>query len=86
MWPGGSEAKPELNNNHMRMYGHNLCPFVARARWTFACKEIEYQEVFLDMNDKADWHKEFNNGFVPILEVPSGEMFPESNIVADFGL
>jgi len=38
------------------------------------------------MNDKADWHKEFNRGFVPILEVPSGEMFPESQIVANFGL
>jgi len=29
---------------------------------------------------------DFNNGFIPILEVPSGELFPESGIVADYAL
>ena len=28
MWPGGQEQKPPVNKNHVRMYGHNLCPFV----------------------------------------------------------
>lgn len=42
MWPGGSEPKPATNQNHVRMYGHNLCPFVARSRWTFACKDVPF--------------------------------------------
>ena len=28
VWPGGEEEKPPVNENYVRMYGHNLCPFV----------------------------------------------------------
>ena len=83
-WPGGKEPRPPTNRSFLRMYGHNLCPFVERARWTFSCKEVPFQEVWLDMNDKASWHMAFNAGFVPILEIPTGEIFPESGIVTDF--
>ena len=86
MWPGGDEAKPPVNQNYVRIYSHNLCPYVERARWTFACKEVPFQEVFVDLNEKATWHKEFNNGFIPVLEVPSGELFPESTIVMEYAL
>lgn len=86
MWPGGSEAKPPVNQNHVRMYGHNLCPFVCRSRWTFAAKEVAYQEVLVDLTNKAQWHLDFNNGFLPVLEVPSGELIPESQIIADYSL
>jgi len=33
LYAGGEEPKPETNKNHFRLYGHNLCPFVARARF-----------------------------------------------------
>ena len=42
MWPGLAEPKPPVNKNHVRMYGHNLCPFVTRARFTFACKDVPF--------------------------------------------
>ena len=42
MWPGSPEDRPPVNQNHVRMYGHNLCPFVCRSRWTFAAKEVAY--------------------------------------------
>ena len=86
MWPGGSEPKPTTNKNHVRMYGHNLCPFVARSRWTFACKEVPYQEVLIDLQDKGQWHLDFNKGFIPVLEVPSGELIPESGICSDYAM
>ena len=86
MWPGGQEAKPPTNTSHVRMYGHNLCPFVTRARWTFSCKDVAFQEVFLDLNNKGQWHKDFNTGVLPVLEVPSGELIPESGIIADYAL
>ena len=53
MWPGGSNEKPPVNQNHIRRYGHNLCPFVTRSRWTYACKDVQFQEVFVDLNEKA---------------------------------
>jgi len=53
MWPGGSEPRPPTNQSNVRMYGHNLCPFVARARFAFACKEVPFQEVFVDLNEKS---------------------------------
>ena len=39
---GGDEPKPETNKNHLRLYGHNLCPFVARARYALALKGIQF--------------------------------------------
>ena len=84
MWPGGSEDKPRANTSHLRLYGHNLCPFVGRARYAMAAKQLEFQEVFLDMADKGAWHKEFNGGFVPILENTDGKLFPESGIIEEF--
>ena len=86
MWPGGDEAKPAVNKNHIRMYGHNLCPFVERSRWTFAAKDVQFQEVFVDLNSKAGWHTEFNGGMIPVLEVPSGQLIPESQVIADYAL
>lgn len=86
MWPGGQEPKPPTNANHVRMYSHNLCPFVQRARWTFACKDVPFQEVLIDLNEKGQWHVDFNNGMVPVLEVPSGELIPESGIAAEYAL
>ena len=86
MWPGGSEPKPPLNQNYVRMYGHNLCPFVARARWTFSCKQVAFQECYMDLNDKAQWFKDFNTGLLPILEFPTGEMAPESDIAIEYAL
>ena len=38
----GEEPKPALNKNHARLYGHNLCPFVARARNALAARGIEF--------------------------------------------
>lgn len=40
----------------------------------------------MDLSDKPKWHTDFNKGFIPVLEVPSGEMFPESDINAQYAL
>jgi glutathione S-transferase len=83
-YPGGDEPKPETNKNYLRLYGHNLCPFVARARNALALKGIPFQEVHVDLNNKAKWHLDLNGGFVPILELQNGEVIIESAIVATF--
>lgn len=78
IWRGGSCEKPPTNKNHLRLYSHNLCPFVARVRYTLACKEIPFQMVYLDLQNKAQWHKDYNGGTVPILEKPDGSLENES--------
>jgi len=42
VWPGGDHPKPETNQNHIRLYSHNLCPFVCRARWALAAKDLPF--------------------------------------------
>lgn len=82
LYHGGENPKPATNTQHLRLYHHNLCPFSARARYTLSAKGVVFQECITDLNDKAPWHVAFNGGSVPILETPSGDMIPESSIVA----
>ena len=68
------------------MYGHNLCPFATRARYAFALKEVPFQHVEMDLNEKAKWHLDFNNGFVPVLETPDGTLIKESAVIAQVAI
>ena len=40
--------------------------------------------MHVDLNKKAQWHLDFNGGFVPILELPDGSMINESAILMSF--
>jgi glutathione S-transferase len=40
----------------------------------------------MDLNEKAQWHLDFNGGLVPILENPQGELIKESGIIAQFAI
>lgn len=40
----------------------------------------------MDLNEKAQWHKDFNGGMVPVLETPAGDLIKESGIVAQFAI
>ena len=74
---GKPKPKPEVNNTHLRLYEHNLCPFSARARYAFAAKQITYQSVQVDQDNKAKWHLDLNGGFLPFLEAPDGAIMGE---------
>jgi len=38
----------------------------------------------VNVGDKAQWHLDFNNGLVPILETPDGTMVNESAVISSF--
>jgi len=38
------------------------------------------------MTVKAEWHKAFNEGLIPILESPDGTMVNESGVIANFAI
>ena len=85
--PAGNDTqKPETNQHHVRLYQHNLCPFSARARYTMACKGVEFQSVEVDLDQKAQWAVDFNGGSVPILETPHGHLIPESGIIQQWAM
>mmetsp|Transcript_31420 Transcript_31420/g.30768 ORF Transcript_31420/g.30768 Transcript_31420/m.30768 type:complete len:88 (+) Transcript_31420:51-314(+) len=72
------------NKNHIRLYGHHLCPFVERARMVLAAKNLQYQGVEVNLERRAKWHYLLNGGFVPIMEIPSGLTILESRIIMDY--
>lgn len=72
--------KPLTNNQYPRLYTHNLCPFSARCRYSLAINGIKFQECWLDLNDKREWHKALG-GQAPILELPDGSTFSDSGII-----
>jgi hypothetical protein len=41
-YAGGDLPKPETNKKFLRIYGHNLCPFVEKTRLAFAAKNIPF--------------------------------------------
>ena len=45
---------------------------------------IPYQKVETDLVTKAEWHKNFNGGLVPVLETPAGELMKESQVIMSF--
>ena len=65
-------AKPEVNKNFPRLYGHWLCPYVEKVRLTLGAHNVEYQKALLDLNKKTSWHIELNGGVIPFLEMPDG--------------
>jgi len=40
----------------------------------------------MNLGDKAQWHLDFNNGFVPILESSDGAMVNESAVISQFAV
>ena len=79
-----NEPKPATNPEHLRIYGHMLWPFVQRSYFAFGAKKVPFQKVNVSLVEKAQWHLDFNGGFVPVLETPAGTMINESGFIAEF--
>ena len=82
IYHAGDLPKPETNQNHFRLYGHTLCPFVGIARYALALKAVPFQDVQTNLDKKAAWHLELNGGLVPVLETPAGDLIRESGVIA----
>jgi glutathione S-transferase len=47
-----------------------------------AAKHIPFQDVDVDLQVKAEWHKEINGGLLPLMETPAGTIIYESAVIA----
>ena len=75
---------PEINRKYVRLYGHYMCPFVEKVRLVLAAKKIKYQTVQINLQRRTKWHYEINKGFVPMLELPSGDIISESLTIMEY--
>ena len=67
------------------LYDAPRCPYCARARIVLAEKQVAYEHVLVDLDDRPQWLVELNppDGRVPVLDV-DGVLLPESRAIARY--
>jgi glutathione S-transferase len=66
------------------IYDADRCPFAARVRIVLAEKELEYEAVEINLDDRPAWLYEKNPlGRVPVLE-EDGLVLPESLVIVEY--
>jgi RNA polymerase-associated protein len=68
------------------LYDAPRCPFCARARIVLADKQVEYDTVIVDLDERPDWIVELNppDGRVPVMEQPGMPLLPESRVIMGY--
>ena len=68
----------------LTLYDAARCPYCARVRILLAEKEVPYETVEIDLENRPDWLYEKNPvGRVPILE-EGGIVLPESRVIMEY--
>jgi glutathione S-transferase len=68
----------------LTLYDAARCPYCARARIVLAEKEIEYEAIEIDLQDRPAWIYEKNaTGRVPVIE-EEGWALPESAVIMEY--
>jgi glutathione S-transferase len=67
------------------LYDAARCPFAARVRIVLAEKDVPYEPVEIDLDDRPAWLYEKNpTGRVPVLEEEGGFVLPESRVIMEY--
>jgi glutathione S-transferase len=68
----------------LTLYDAARCPYCARVRIVLAEKQLEFEVVAIDLDDRPDWLYEKNAvGKVPVLE-EDGWVLPESLVIMEY--
>ena len=68
----------------LTLYDAARCPYCARVRIVLAEKDVEYETVAIDLQDRPAWIYEKNaTGRVPVLEEDAW-LLPESAVIMEF--
>src|SRR5215216_5896709 len=68
----------------LTLYDAERCPYVGRVRIVLAEKQIPYESVWVDLDDKPAWLFEKNPaGRVPVLE-EGAFVLPESTVIMEY--
>ena len=68
----------------LTLYDAGRCPYCARVRILLAEKDVEYEPVVIDLDDRPAWIYEKNSlGRVPVLE-EDAFVLPESAVIMEY--
>jgi len=68
----------------LTLYDAARCPYCARARIVLAEKDIEFEAIEIDLDDRPAWIYEKNvTGRVPVIE-EDGWLLPESAVIMEY--
>ncbi len=68
----------------LQLVSFNLCPFVQRSVILLKEKAVDYDLVYIDLEDTPEWFKEISPlGKVPVLRVGDSSIF-ESAVIAEY--
>src|SRR5919198_5973195 len=68
----------------LTLYDADRCPYCARVRIVLAEKDVEYETVVIDLDDRPAWIYEKNpTGRVPVLEEGTF-VLPESAVIDEY--
>jgi len=68
----------------LRLYDADRCPYCARVRIVLAEKDLDYEPVIVDLDDRPEWIYEKNPaGRVPVLE-DGALVLPESVAIMEY--
>lgn len=69
----------------LTLYDAERCPYAARVRITLAEKDVPYESVAINLDDRPAWLYEKNPaGRVPVLEEDGGFILPESAVIIEY--
>ena len=60
-----------------------MCAYTEKVRLAFKAKEVEFQNVEMDLRKKAEWHTKLNAGLIPVMELQDGTLLHESRVLMD---
>lgn len=68
----------------LELISFKLCPFVQRAVIVLKCKDVDFDVVYIDIQNPPSWFKEISPlGLVPILKVGKDVLF-ESAVIQEY--
>ncbi|ESP01809.1 hypothetical protein LOTGIDRAFT_172362 [Lottia gigantea] len=77
-------ADPLPDGCILRLYSMRMCPYAQRARLVLSAKNIKYDRINIDLNNKPNWFFDINpNGEVPVI-IHNGQNIYQSLICAEY--
>ncbi|KAL0279957.1 UNVERIFIED_CONTAM: hypothetical protein PYX00_001397 [Menopon gallinae] len=79
------DSLPPKKDGCIRLYSMRFCPYAQRVHLVLDAKNIKYEVVNINLNDKPDWFFDKSpEGKVPAIELENGVTLYESLIIANY--
>jgi len=81
----GQRLAKKETEEMLKIIGHNLCPYVQRVVILMNEKNVPFERIDIDLDNKPDWLAQYSpTGTVPLLLLPDGRSLFESQVISDY--